>query len=154
MLLLFVPFKDENDLLKPIETAEQSYIQNYTDGSCLDKHHQRCKYRIKSRRSIKTEHIDEPYVIEANATMNDVQETQANNAADDLALDRCIQMLNADQEHIFTQVLDYLQHQHRHGSELCNCTDFWPLYTFIRGVRGTGKSFLSQREGVCNMGNQ
>ena len=60
--------------------------------------------------------------------------------ADDLTLDRRIQMLNADQEHIFTQ--DHLQYQYRHEKELCHCTDFRPLHMFISGVGGTGKSFL------------
>ena len=57
--------------------------------------------------------------------------------ADDLTLDRRIQMLNADQEHIFTQ--DRLQYQYRHEKELCHWTDI-----FISGVGGTGKSFLIQ----------
>ena len=95
--------------------------------------------------SVKTEHIDEPCVVgEANAAMNDVQELQANNADDALTLDRCIQMLHSDQEHIFTHMSDYLQYQHRHENELCNCTHFQPLHMFISGVGGTGKSFLIQ----------
>lgn len=48
--------------------------------------------------------------------MNDVHEMQANHA-DDLTLYRCIQILNADQERIFTQVLKHLQHQYRHEKE-------------------------------------
>lgn len=92
-LLLFVPFRDENDLQKPKETAEQSFIQNYTDDSCLHKHHQSLQQILQAQNkvkeindaqqsnvndSVKTEHIDQPYVVgEANAAMNDMQELQA-----------------------------------------------------------------------------
>ena len=61
LLSLFVLVKDENDLLKPNETAEQSFIRNYADGSCLHKHQQTCirccKQRIKSRRSMKLDNL-------------------------------------------------------------------------------------------------
>ena len=159
LLLLFVPYRDENDLLKPNETPEQAFIRNYTDGSCLHKHHQRLQEMLQAQNMIKeinearkssanesgqAEHIDEPYVVgEAKAAMTDMQEMQANHA-DVLRLDRRIQMLNADQECIFTQVSDHLPHPYRHEKELCHCTDFRPLHMFISGVGGTGKSFLIQ----------
>ena len=66
------------------------------------------------------------------------------NPADDLRLDKRIQMLNADQEHIFIHVSDHLQHQYKHENDLCHCTQLQPLHMFIIGVGGTGKSFLIQ----------
>ena len=70
------------------------------------------------------ERVDELYVVgEAKAAMTDAQEMQANHA-DDFTLDRHIQMLNGDQEGIFTQVPDYLQHQYRHENEQYHCTAF------------------------------
>ena len=89
--------------------------------------------------------IDEQYVVgEANTAENNVQLMQRNNTDDDLTVDRCLQMLNADQECIFTQVSEHLQHRHRHVNELCNCTHFQSLHMFISGVGGTGESFLIQ----------
>ena len=73
-----MPYRDEHDLLKPNETAEQAFIQNYTDGSCLHKHHQRLQEMLQAQNMIKeinearkssanesgqAEHIDEPYVV-------------------------------------------------------------------------------------------
>ena len=159
LLLLFVPFRDEHDLLNSNETAEQSFLHNFADDSCLHKHHERLQQMLQAQNKVKeinearqsnatdsvqTEHIDEPYVVgEAKAAMNDVQEMQTN-PADALKLDRRIDMLNADQMRIFARVSDHLQHQYRHENELCHCTEFKPLHMFISGVGGTGKSFLIQ----------
>ena len=37
---------------------------------------------------------------------------------------------------------DHLEHQVRHKSDTCKCSDWKPLHMFISGVGGTGKSFL------------
>ena len=161
LLLLFVPFRDENVLLQPNETAEQSFRRHYTVCSCLHKHHQKLQQMLQAQNKVKeinetrlsnaiesvqTDNTDEPYVVgEANAAMNDVQEMQANSDdRDNFTLDQRIQMLNADQERIFTQVSNHLQHQYKHDNKLCNCSEFRPLHMFISGVGGTGKSFLIQ----------
>ena len=159
LLLLFVPFRDESDLLRPNETAEQSFARQYTSGSYMHKHHERLQQMLQAQTkiqeinearqantdaSVQTEQIDEPNVVgEAKAAMNDVQEMQAS-CVDDLKLDRRIAMLNNDQERIFKRVSDHLKHQHRHENGLCECTQFQPLHMFLSGVGGTGKSFLIQ----------
>lgn len=53
LLLLFVPFRDEHDLLKPNETAEQSFLQNFADASCLHKHHQRLQQILQAQNKVK-----------------------------------------------------------------------------------------------------
>ena len=134
LLLLFVPFRNESDLLKPNETAEQSFARHYKNGSSMLKHHERLQQMLQAQikvqeinearqansdDSVQTENIDEPNVVrEAKAAMNDVQEMQAI-CVDGLKLVRRIAMLNNDQERIFKRVSDHLEHQHRHENGLC-----------------------------------
>ena len=51
-------------------------------------------------------------------------------------------MLNADQRHIFDTMQSHLLHQKQYETIECQCDDLKPLWMFISGVSGTGKSFL------------
>ena len=73
--------------------------------------------------------------------MNDVQELQAN-CADELSLEKRIEMLNVDQARVFKRISEHLLHQQRHESGVCECSQLQPLHMFVSGVGGTGKSFL------------
>ena len=75
---------------------------------------------------------------EAEAAMNDVHYMDY----DTIGLSERIAMLNEDQRRIFDQVSDHLNHQLRHEVDGCKCKDLKPLYMFVSGVGGTGKSFL------------
>ena len=83
--------------------------------------------------------------------MSDVQEMQANQA-DGLTLGSRIQMLNADQDCIFTRVSDHLRHQYMHEHKLCCCTEIQPLHMFISGVvhKVMGdEGFVAGTDGSC-----
>lgn len=67
LLSLFVLVKDENDLLKPNETAEQSFIRNYADGSCLHKHQQNLHQMLQAENKVKE--INEARQSNANHSM-------------------------------------------------------------------------------------
>ena len=73
---------------------------------------------------------------EAEAAMHDVHDMDY----DTIGLSEHISMLNEDQRRIFEQVSKHLEHQRRQGTNGCKCKNFKPLYMFVSGVGGTGKS--------------
>ena len=52
LLLLFVPFRNESDLLKPNETAEQSFARHYKNGSSMLKHHERLQQMLQAQTKV------------------------------------------------------------------------------------------------------
>ena len=156
LILLFVPFRDEDDLCLQNETAEAAF-HRLTNKSSLQ-HHERLQTMLAAQSKIqvinKARHeaqtdandliqddADGPHVMgEAKSAMDDALGMNAN-PPDTLDLDTRVGMLNTDQSRIFYRVKEHLLHQKRHADGICQC-DIKPLRMFVSGVRGTGKSFL------------
>ena len=79
---------------------------------------------------------------EVKTAMHDMADMIVNHLSDQLGLEERVTMLNADQRRIFDTVQSHLVHQKQHETGECQCDDLKPLWMFISGVGGTGKSFL------------
>ena len=161
LLLLFVPFRDESELLEDDETAEEAFKRLVTDNSKA--YHEKLHKALQAQATVKeinearraeakdekeekdNKEDDEPQLMgEANSAMNDLMDLNANNADDksnQFSLDERVSMLNVDQRRIFENVKSHLVHQKQHEAGVCNC-DHKPHHMFVSGVGGTGKSFL------------
>ena len=84
-------------------------------------------------------HIGPQVAGEATSAMHDVVDLQQNDESGP-SFDDLVSSLNVDQSHIFRYVKDHLEHQVRHESDTCKCSDWKPLHMFISGGGGTGKS--------------
>ena len=156
VILLFVPFTDECDLLLPNESAEDASYR-LTNGSGLI-HHERLQTMLAAESHIKKinearhkastdekvecqEDGDGPQCTgEAKSAMDDALGMSVN-PPNKLDLHTRVAMLNADQKRIFDHVKEHILHQRRHEDVVCQC-DIKPLRMFISSVGGTGKSFL------------
>ena len=154
LLLLFVPFRQEADLLGTDETAEESFQRHMLPGSSLELHHDKLQQMLTARTQVKkiTEarqedqpppgvqddaRNDGPQVEgEAQSAMNDVRDLEGGN------LEERVSMMNKDQARIFQQIKEHLLHQERHETSACQCSDLKPMHMFLSGVGGTGKFFL------------
>eukprot|EP00731_Ephydatia_muelleri_P003461 Em0001g3461a len=117
LMLLFIPFRNECDLMKEGETAERG-----------------------GRVVVPPAEEDAYFGGEAKAAMEDVFNLNEVNAAE--TVEERVAKLNADQLRIFNDINDHLCHQKLHENGKCSCTKLKPLCKFISGVGGTGKSFL------------
>ena len=156
VILLFVPFTDEGDLLLPNESAEDAFHRLTNESGLI--HHERLQTMLAAESHIKKinearhkastdekvesqEDGDGPqFTVEAKSAMDDALGMSVN-PPDKLDLDTRVAMLNADQKRIFDHVKEHILHQQRHEDEICQC-DIKPLRIFISGVGGTGKSIL------------
>jgi len=157
LLLLFKPFRNESDLVKNGQTAEDAF-NNFMDtcGEMKDHHENLMKmlnvqskvrnineHRAQNEETVikQKENIQEgPEIVgEAASAMNDIC---AIDAVSDIDLIERLSKLNKDQRRIFEKLNDHFQHQYRHEHGECDCKDFKPVYMFVSGVGGTGKSFL------------
>ena len=161
LLLLFVPFRVESDLLGKHQTPEQAFNEYISSGPRMEGHHEKLQKILKAQATVrkinehrevseelcpKTNDHDESAGLEipgeaAVTAMNDVNEMDVCDK-DDITLKECVKMLNADQIRIFQMVTNHLCHQKQHELGKCQCNDLRPLHSFISGVGGTGKSFL------------
>ena len=156
LLLLFVPFTDESELVGDGQTAEEAFNEHFRDHSSMEHHHESLQKMLQAQAKVrrinearkeeevpadKDEVVEEEgvkLVGEAEAAMHDVHDMDY----DTIGLSERIAMLNEDQRRIFEQVSNHLNHQRRHESNDCKCKDIKPLHMFVSGVGGTGKSFL------------
>ena len=156
LLLLFVPFTDESELVGNDQTAEEAFNEHFRDHTSMEHHHETLQKMLQAQAKVrrinearKEEEVpaDKDEVVEdegvklvgeAEAAMHDVHDMDY----DTIDLSERIAMLNEDQRRIFEQVSDHLNHQRRHESNDCKCKDIKPLHMFVSGVGGTGKSFL------------
>ena len=156
LLLLFVPFRNESNLVESFNSAEEAFNHFITSSGDMHKHHESLQkmlnaqstvhkineYRAENEVSAKDnaneqEGLDIPGV--AAAAMDDVRECDA---AQDMGIQERINMLSNDQRRIFNNLNDHLMHQYKHEHGECNCNALKPIHMFISGVGGTGKSFL------------
>ena len=160
IILLFVPFRNEDDLVNDGETVKEAFDRHIVD-------HERCvEANEKFRKLLKaTEKLKE--IKDARAA-NREEENEYNEADDDpqlmgqikdamkdvkdmdigssLTLQERESMLNTDQKRIFDHVKAHLlkqieyERKSKQEKEQSECVK--PLHMFISGVGGTGKSFL------------
>ena len=159
LLLLFVPFRSEAELVKEGETAEQAFSRASSTNSGIHLHHEKLEQMLMAQENVKninnarqqqgkyttdsTKYSDvDPCVVgEAKSALDDLQDLQQK-PEDKISLIDRIAMLNADQTRVFRRVSDHLHHQHTHETGTCKCTEFSALRMFLSGVGGTGNSFL------------
>jgi ATP-dependent DNA helicase PIF1 len=162
LLLLFVPFRNQADLIEEGETAETAFNRHMAENDSLNTHSEKLQRMLKARESVKK--IDEarqaqeedvtdskpledddedgPQVAgETTSAMQDVLDLQQNES-DGPSLEELVLSLNADQSRVYKQVKAHLEHHVLHECGWCQCKDLKPLHMFVSGVGGTGKSFL------------
>ena len=162
LLLLFVPFRDEADLIEEGETAESAFERHLEENDELNTHSEKLQRMLKARERVQqinearrareedvtnepgpVEDDDGPQVAgEATSAMNDVLDLHQNDESDGPSLEELVQSLNTDQARVYDQVKSHFEHQLTHEKKQCSCADFKPLQMFVSGVGGTGKSFL------------
>ena len=158
LLLLFVPFRSESDLVRSQETAEEAFQRCLQPDSSLNLHHDKLQQILLAQSKVKeinearkednslptAKDSDEAglqVLGEARCAMDDVRDLQGA-CAKQVSLEERVSMMNEDQARIFQTVKDHLTHQERHEANACQCSDLKPLHLFLSGVGGTGKSFL------------
>ena len=161
LILLFTPFRNEDNLIGETETAEEAFKRLLCANSNLFTHHEKLQNILAANRNVAkiaeareeeqkidthgdNENDNELEVTgEAKDTMKDVQDLQGH-LTDQFSLEERVSMLNCDQDRIFKHVTQHLTHQQQHEAGTCKCLALKPLQMFISGVGGTGKSFLIQ----------
>ena len=120
LILLFVPFRDESDLLLAGETAEEAFNRLFPTNDNCSAYHSRLQKILALQATVKKideareadvedkqpeyEEDDDPQVEgEAKAAMQDVVDVH-DNAADTITLEERVDMLNADQRRVFEKV--------------------------------------------------
>ena len=161
LLLLFVPFRNEAELIEEGENAERAFNRHMANNSALNTHSEKLQKMMKATESVQKineawqaeeedvtdadpleEQDDGPQVTgEATAAMNDAFDLHQNDETGP-TLDELVSSLNADQSRVFKLVKSHLEHQAMHERKTCTCHDLKPLHMFVSGVGGTGKSFL------------
>ena len=159
LLLLFVPFRDESQLLLPNETAEQAFQRIASEKGSA--HSEKLQRMIEAQATVKR--INEARG-QNNVTSDDKDKEEDKEEdgphfqgepkpdlsdatslttppPDKLDLQTRIDMLNADQRKVFDKLRDNFLHQKKHEDGQCQC-EIKPLHMFVSGVGGTGKSFL------------
>ena len=160
LLLLFVPFRDEGDLIEG-ETAESAFEWHMQENEALNTHSEKLQCMLRAREAVKKinearqaqeedvsdsssqDEEDGPQVAgEAISAMHDVVDLCQDDDGDGPSLEELVSSLNSDQVHVYKKVKSHLEHQIMHKCGCCQCSDFTPLHMFVSGVGGTGKSFL------------
>ena len=117
LILLFVPFRDESDLLLAGETAEEAFNRLLPTNDNCSAYHSRLQKILALQATVNKideareadvedeqpeyEEDDDPQVEgEAKAAMQDVVDMH-DNAADTITLEERVDMLNADQRRVF-----------------------------------------------------
>ena len=126
LLLLFVPFRDESDLIGEHGSAEQAFNSFLASSSDMKGHPEKLLKMFQAQVKVReinehSEAVEEvkkddenelegvEIVGEAIATMNNVHDMDVNKA-NDFNLDERIEILNSDQLHVFTTVNEHLHH--------------------------------------------
>ena len=78
---------------------------------------------------------------EAKTAMENVYQLN-DSSSEAVNIDDMVAKLNQDQARVLDRIVTHLVHQKRHEDCQCTCSSLQPLYMFLSGVGGTGKSFL------------
>ena len=147
LLLLFVPFCNEGDLINDGENAENAFNRHMKENNALKTHSEKlCKMlkahdtvqKINEARQANAETVKEnepleedegPQVVgEARSAMSDIFDLHQHD--DSPSLEHLVSSLNTDQTRIFKHVQQHLEHQACHESLKCTCSDLRPLHMF------------------------
>ena len=125
LLLLFVPFTDESELVGDGQTAEEAFNDHFKHYSSMEEHEtlqKMLRVQSKVQRINEARKEDEvspdkddaedegvKLVGEAEAAMHDVHDMDT----DTIDISERVGMLNEDQRRIFDQVFDHLDHRRR-----------------------------------------
>ena len=151
LLLLFVPFRDEADLIEEGETAESTFERHFEENVALNTHSEKLQRMLRARehvqqineaRRAQEENVtNEPGPVEddngpqvageATSAMNDVLDLHQNDESDGPSLDELVQSLNTNQARVYDHVKSHLEHQLTHEKKQCSCADFKPLQTVL-----------------------
>ena len=126
LLLLFVPFTDESQLVGDGQTAEEAFNESFRDYSSMEDHHESLQKMLQAQSKVRrinearkeeevpkdeNEAVEEEGVKlagEAEAAMNDVHDMDY----DTIGLSERIAMLNEDQRRIFESPESPMQTRH------------------------------------------
>ena len=147
LLLLFVPFRTEGNLIEDGENAESAFNRHMQNNDAMNTHSEKLQRMLKSKEHVQkinearqaqeetvvdnkpVEVDDGPQVVgEATAAMNDVYDLHHNNDVDAPNYEELVCSLNADQGRVLEQIKSHLEHQAFHENNKCKCTDFRPLH--------------------------
>ena len=152
LLLLFVPFREESNLIADGENAESAFNRHLSKNYAMNTHSNKLQRMLKSQervqkineaRQAQEQNISEPQPVEddsgphvvgeATSAMHDVFDLNHNNDSDDAtaSFEELVSSLNADQSRVFEQVKSHLEHQALHENDMCKCTDFKPLHMIL-----------------------
>ena len=137
LLLLFVPFRNESDLIGAHGSAEQAFNSFLASSNDMKGHHEKLLKMLQAQtkvreinehretvEDIKKDDRNEPEGLqitgEAVAAMNDVHDMDANKG-NNFNLHEHIEMLNLDQLRVFKMVSEHLHHQQQHEIGVCVC---------------------------------
>ena len=163
LLLLFVPYTDESDLLEDGETPKTSFERRQNKG--LLNHHAKLQKMLECNRRMreisdarkrkrldppkkedekKDDDDDEDVLLQGMAKSHLDRHLELDLDVDPVTLDKRLSMLNEDQCRVYEKISSHLLHKRDHEKGACKCSNLKPLQMFVSGVGGTGKSFLIQ----------
>ena len=161
LLLLYKPWRRETDLKGKCTTYKDAFKENVNIIPQL-KAYDNIKQKIVSSRKkvedevakklkdIEEQGLDsEPEEVETedvnvlDQVMSDFAEV--NNVKDistEEELNALVETLNSEQRNIYEKIIDAVSHSVAHAIKECTCNSFKPLYLYVSGFGGTGKSYL------------
>ncbi len=129
LVLLFVPFTDEADLLLPGETAKQAFERLKIDG--LQTHHGRLQKMLsasKKRKGIteaRKADDEEDGLLRGKSPFE--EPLNLYEGVDTLDSDRRVSMLNGNQRRVYETFAGHLLHELSHDKGDCTCSALKPL---------------------------
>ena len=166
LLLLFVAFRKESELVPEGETPETAFNVHVASNVAMQECHNKLSKALECHKLVQElnearpkdpdvpqdcneeekrmlDEIEGPQVVgRAVDAMQDLRDMMDACVNPELALSDRVRMLNADQRRVFDNIKNSLDHQKLHESKQCDCTSHKPFLMFVSGVGGTGKSFL------------
>ncbi len=156
LILLFVPYTDESDLLDDGETPKMAFERWQNKG--LLAHHDKLQKMLEARKRMrdiadarKSKGVDPPkkeeddddddVLLKGMAKSNLDRHLELDQDVDPVTLDKRLSMLNDDQRRVYEKISSHLLHELDHENGACKCTNLKPLQMFVSGV---GNSFLIQ----------
>ena len=161
LLLLFKPWRKEEDLMQKYKNYQEAFQQSLKEIPQMKAYHdlkqkivssrQKIDHKVtKKMQQIEEEGLDsEPEEVESDdvsaldQVMNDFEEI--NNVGDistEAQLASLVETLNPEQRKIYDKITNAISHSIKHTIKECNCELFQPLYLYVSGFGGTGKSYL------------
>ena len=161
MLLLFKPWRKEDDLKGKCKTLQEAFEQGLNEFPKM-KAYDNLKQKIdysrkivedkvsKKLQQIEEEGLDsEPEEVETDdiSTLDQVMADfdDINNVGDistEEELIALVETLNPEQRKIYDKITNAVSHSVAHAIKECTCKSFQPLYLYVSGFGGTGKSYL------------